>query len=130
MCDVCVCCVLFAVCVCVRVHVLYVCVSMILTFLLSQFPGFCVYVCVCVCVWVFTILSSIVQGVLVSGRIEEPYGLDVGRKCSLSMQILTYCSPIEKLRLGEESDRWEQNVNKDLLANSAAYFGLKSVIDA
>ena len=40
--------------------------------------------------------------------------------------LLAYVS----LRLGEESDRCEQNVNKRLLADSAVYFGLKSVIDA
>ena len=64
------------------------------------------------------------------GRIDGPYALDVRRKRTLSDQILAYCSPIEKLRLGEESDRCEQNINKHLLAESAAYFDLQMVINA
>ena len=53
-------------------------------------------------VW-FTILSAIVQGELVPGRSDEPYVLDVGRKRTLSKQLLAYCSPNEKeqLRVGE-----------------------------
>ena len=76
----------------------------------------------------YNLLSS--RPSLVSGRIDAPYALDVGRKRSLSKLMLSYCSPIVKLRLREESDRCEQNVNKHLLADSAAYFGLKSVTDA
>ena len=64
------------------------------------------------------------------GRNDVPYALDVGRKCSLSKQLLAYCSPYEKVLLGEESDRCEQNVNKQLLAESEASFGLKIVINA
>ena len=64
------------------------------------------------------------------GRIDAPYALDVGRKSTLSEQLLANCSPNEKVLLGEESDRCEQNVNKHLLAESAAYFGLQMVINA
>ena len=39
--------------------------------------------------------------------------------------MLAYCSPIEKLGLRGESDRCKQNVNKHLLDESAAYFGLQ-----
>ena len=64
---------------------------------------------------VFTILSAVVQGVLKPGSIDGPNAMDVGRKWTLSKQMLAYCLPIEKLRLGEESDRCEQNINKHLL---------------
>ena len=62
-------------------------------------------------------------------RNDGPYALDVGRKSTLSKQFLAYCSPNEKVLLGEESDT-EQNVNKHMLAESAAYFGLQMVIKA
>ena len=63
-----------------------------------------------ICAWrikcecIFTILPAVFQGILEPGRIERPYALDVGRKWTLSKQMLA-CSPMEKLRLGEESDR-------------------------
>ena len=82
------------------------------------------------CPLCFTILSAAVQGVLEPGRIEMPYALNVVRKWTFSKQMLAYYSLIEKLRLGEESDRCEQNVNKHLLVESAAYFGLQKVINA
>ena len=47
----------------------------------------------------FTILSAAIQGVIVPGRIEKPYALDVGRKWTLSEQFLAYCSPIMELSL-------------------------------
>ena len=65
-----------------------------------------------------------------AGRIERPYTLDVGRKWTFSKQMLAYCSPIEKLRLGEKSGRCDQNVNKHLLVESTAYFGLQKVLNA
>ena len=68
----------------------------------------------------FTILSAIVQGVLWHGRIDGPYTLDVGRKCTLSEQLLAYCSLNEEVMLGGESDSCKQNVNKQPLAESAA----------
>ena len=48
----------------------------------------------------FTILSAIVQGVLGPGRIDAPYALDVGRKWTLSEQLLDYYSPNEKVLIG------------------------------
>ena len=62
-----------------------------------------------------------------TGRIDGPYTLDVGRKRTLSEQLLGYCSPTEKAPLGGESDRCERNVNKDLLAESVTYFGFKKL---
>ena len=76
------------------------------------------------------ILSVDAQGVLLPVRIDGPYSLDVRRKWTFSMQMLAYCSPIEKPRLGEESDRCEKNVKKHLLVESVAYFGLQKVINA
>ena len=78
----------------------------------------------------FTILSAIVQGVLGSGRIDAPYALDDGRKWTLSEQIPAYCSLNKKVALRGESDRCEQNVNKHVLAELGAYFGLQMVINA
>ena len=60
-------------------------------------------------------------------RIDGPYALDVGRNWTLSEQLLAYCSPNEKVLLGEESDRCEQNINKHLLA---VIFGSIKVINA
>ena len=74
----------------------------------------------------YLLLSAIVQGVLGTGRIEGPYALDDGRKKTLSEQLLAYCSLNEKV--GEESDRCEQNVNKQLLADSAAYFLVSKIL--
>ena len=71
----------------------------------------------------FTILSAIVQGVLGTVRIEEPYALDDGRKWSISDQMLTYCAYVS-YRLREESGCCEQKVNKRPLAESDGYFGL------
>ena len=47
----------------------------------------------------FTILSAVVLGVLVPMRIDGPYALEVGRKRTLSEQLLVYCSPNEKVPL-------------------------------
>ena len=77
-----------------------------------------------------SVVSDCVQSRMQAHIYDVPYALDVGRKWTLSKQLLAYCSLIEKLRLGEESDRCEQNVNKHLLAESAAYFGLQMVINA
>ena len=107
-------------------YVCYVCMLCMYVMYVCYVCMLCMYV-MYVC-YVFTILTAIVQGVLEPGRIDVPYALDAGRKWTLSEQILTYCSPIEKLQLGEESDRCEQNVNKQLLAESAAYFGFKKLI--
>ena len=80
--------------------------------------------------FIFSILSSVVQGVLGPGRVVGPYALDIGRKWTLSKQLLAYCSPDEKVLLGEEGDRCEQNIIKHLLAESAVIFGSIKVINA
>ena len=49
-----------------------------------------------------TILSAVIQGVLEPEHIDGPYTLDVGRKWTLSKQILVYCSPNERLPLSDQ----------------------------
>ena len=71
------------------------------------------------------LLSSL--GVLVPARIDGPGRKEEVDTLQADAHLLL---PYRETQTQEESDRCEQNVNTHLLADSAAYFGLKSVIDA
>ena len=60
----------------------------------------------------FTIPLVVVQGVLVTGRIDGSYTLHVGGKWTFSEQLLAYCSLSEKVLLRGESDCCEQNLKQ------------------
>ena len=79
----------------------------------------------------FTILTAIEAGVLDTGHIEGPYALDDVEEVD-TLQADLCCpsahQPVTKTVV--ESDCSEQRVNKQLLAKSAAYFGLKTVRNA